>query len=251
MKTFLLAAAASMLALACTTGRSVAADEARPGQQTSQPSQQAGQLDQQIAACLLLGNQEEVALAEFAQERAQNPRVKEFAKMMIEQHQQAIAKIQQASPELASLNLKLKANATGGDEPQYEATRPAARTTGATAAGEASARAGESAADSPMFAWARDTAQECLNLTAKELSEKQGAEFDKAYMGQQCTAHVGMLAKLRASKSHASEKLQPVLAEGIEMTQHHLAEAKQIKQGLKETSTARATQPAAAGAPRR
>src|SRR5688572_11371786 len=51
---------------------------------------QGGMIDQHIAVCLLLGNQEEVALGQFAQDRAQHPEVKQFAQMMAQEHQEAI-----------------------------------------------------------------------------------------------------------------------------------------------------------------
>jgi predicted outer membrane protein len=219
----------SLAALAMTACQSLRADT---------PSASEGNLDQHIAACLLLGNQEEIAIAEFAQERASSPQVKQFAQTMVEQHQQAIEKIKQAAPQLASLNVKLQATA-GSATPGREGATPRADEPGRTGSEPGATTAGQGVANSPMFALARDAAQECLNLTTKELSEKQGAEFDKAYMGQQCGAHIAMLAKLRASKRHATDQLQPVLAEGIQMTEHHLAEAKKIKQGLKDAPAAR------------
>ena len=57
---------------------------------------------------------------------------------------------------------------------------------------------------------------------------KQGAEFDKCYIGQQIGAHVGMLAQLRGSKSFANPELQAVIAEGEQMATKHLEEAKKI-----------------------
>lgn len=56
-----------------------------------------GSAGQSIALTLLLGNQEEVALAEFAQQQSQNPKVKEFAALMIKDHQPALKKLQQLS----------------------------------------------------------------------------------------------------------------------------------------------------------
>src|SRR5262249_26367643 len=52
-------------------------------------------MDEFIATCLLIGNQEEVALAQEALGRAQNQNVKQFAQMLINDHQQAIQKLQQ------------------------------------------------------------------------------------------------------------------------------------------------------------
>jgi predicted outer membrane protein len=209
--------------------------------QTGLQASQGGALDQQIAVCLKLGNQEEVALAQFAQDRAQNPQVKQFAQTMIEQHQQAISKLDQAVPQLASLNLELKGAAGAA----------AARTTPPTAGNQ---RASGSATNQQMVDLARDIKQECLNLTQTELGKKQGAEFDKCYIGQQIVAHTGMLAELRATQRHASSQLQPVLKEGAQMAEHHLTQAKTILQQLESAGGSdrdSAVRPAAATEPRR
>lgn len=51
-------------------------------------------LDEHIASCLLLGNQKEIALSRFGAERAKDQKVKQFAQHMIQQHTEAIAKLQ-------------------------------------------------------------------------------------------------------------------------------------------------------------
>lgn len=179
-------------------------------------SQQAGNLDEQIAACMVLGNQEEVAIAQFAEQRAQHPEVKKFAQQMIEHHQQAVAKIEQAAPQVAGLQL---AAAAAGNQPG--ADRNARDRTA-------------SGAEPQAVQLAKAVKQQCLELTEKELGALQGAEFDKAYMGHQVSAHVGMLAELRGSKDFAGAKLQPMIAEGEKMTETHLAEAKKIMQQIKD-----------------
>jgi predicted outer membrane protein len=205
---------------------------ARPGAPRTATASAGDNLDNKIAVCLLLGNQEEVALAQFAQQRSQNEQVRKFAQQMIEHHQQAIAKIQQAAPEVASLNLQLRGGTEGeaaastsasGVRPA-SAEEPVASTASATNAGH----------DQRAVQLAQSVKQECLNLTQQELAQKQGADFDKAYIGQQIGAHIGMLAELRGSKNFATGPLQQVIAEGEQMTQKHLAEAKQIISQLKD-----------------
>jgi predicted outer membrane protein len=198
---------------------------------------QGGGLDQQIAVCLTLGNHEEVALGQFAQDRAQNPQVKQFAQMMVEEHQQAISKLQQAAPQVASLNLQLtstqgqRTDAATGGTARTDATSGAASAT-ATGNQRTSASGAQGGGQEQMVQLARDIKQECLNLTQAELGRKQGAEFDKCYIAQQLVAHTGMLAELRASQRHASGQLQPILKEGAQMTEHHLAQARQIMEQL-------------------
>jgi predicted outer membrane protein len=188
---------------------------------------------------MLLGNQEEVALAQFAQQRSQNEQVRKFAEQMIEHHQQAISKIEQASPETASLNLQLQAPAEGRATASTSATGVRQASAEEPAASTNSANAGH---DQRGVQMAQQIKQECLNLTQQELAQKQGVEFDKAYMGQQVGAHIGMLAELRGSKNFASAQLQPVIQEGEQMAQQHLAEAKQIMSQLKDQQGAQPPQ---------
>ena len=208
----------------------------RTGQQT-QPAtaDQAHQgLNKQIAVCLTLGNEAEIALAEFANQRSQNPEVKRFAQHMIEQHRQALSKIQQASPETAGLQLQLRDESAGGNG-------NAAATTNDSGIRQVSAEepvAGQSPNandhDQRMVQMARQIKQECLNLTQQELSSKEGVEFDKAYIGQQVGAHLNMLAELRGSKQFATGQLQQVIADGEQMTEKHFAEAQKIMSQLKD-----------------
>jgi predicted outer membrane protein len=260
--------AAGQASAARQTTQSSATTRQGAGAQSSttgaQGAQQGGKLDQKIATCLALGNQEEVALAQFAQDKAQNPQVKQFAQMMIEEHQQALSQLQQANPQLASLNLELQASTTSSRSPGGASTASAsgravatASDTNATAGADRSStladasssdQRGSSSAspagpDQQEFQLARDIKQECLSLTQAELGRKQGADFDKAYIGQQLVAHTQMLAELRASQRHASSRLQPWLQQGTQMTEHHLAQARTIMEQLKQSEGAGGQQP--------
>ena len=201
----------------------------RPVTARTSNAPQGDHLNQKIAVCLVLGNQEEIALAQLAQQHGQNEQVKKFAQQMIEHHQQAISQIEQAAPEVASLNLQLQGGTEGAaaDSPNPAGVRPASAEEPV-----ASTASGSVDHDQRGVQLAQAVKQECLNLTQQELAQKQGVEFDKAYIGQQVGAHIGMLAELRGSKNFATGQLQQVIAEGEQMTQKHLAEAKQIMSQL-------------------
>jgi predicted outer membrane protein len=210
------------------------APRTQPGAQQGQ----ANQLDHFVAVCMALGHQEEITLAEFAQDRAQNPQVKQFAQTMIEEHQRALAQLKQADPQLASVNLELQAQAgaagtTGAARAETETTRPGA-TPGAQPPGAQRAQtAGAQGGQQQMTEFAREFRQECLNLVTQELGRKQGAEFDKAYIGQQAGAHMAMLAEARVAQRHIqNDQLRPVIQQGEQMAEHHLAQAREIKEQL-------------------
>jgi len=244
---------------------------------TSQGAQ--GGLEQHIATCLALGNQEEVALAQFAQQRATNPQVKQFAQMMIQEHQQAIQQMQQAVPQLASVQLTSSAasqsgSRSGAGSPERlgsSGTSGSNATAGAdrsTASGGETASTGTSSTGSTtsanqrgassgggheqMVEFARTVKQNCLKLSEQSLGQKQGAEFDKAYIGQQIVAHTNMLAELQAAQQFASgSQLQPLIQQGTQMTEHHLAQARTIMEQLEQASAGQGGSPARTGAPAR
>lgn len=236
--------------------------ERQASQRGASPSP-SGNLERHIAVCLTLGNEEEVALAEFAQGRAQNPQVKEFAQMMIEEHQKAISQLQQVAPEIAALDLELTSQANENVAPGGAVSDPAragearsasSPSTSQAAGNQRTLASGATAGgeDQQMVQLAREIKQECLNLTQAELGRHEGVKFDKAYIGQQLVAHIKMLAELRAVKRHASGQLQPIVQQGVQMTEHHLAEARQIMEQLEaDGGQEAAARPEAASARRR
>ena len=42
--------------------------------------------EQALATCVAIANQEEIAISQFAQDKVQNEKVREFAKMMVKEH---------------------------------------------------------------------------------------------------------------------------------------------------------------------
>jgi predicted outer membrane protein len=223
----------------------------RPGVARTGAAAEGDNLDNKIAVCLLLGNQEEVAVAQFAQQKSQNEQVKKFAQQMIEHHQQAISKIEQAAPEVAGLNLQLRGGAEG--EAAASSNPTGVRPASAEEPVASTAAAGNVGHNQRGAQLAQAVKQECLNLTQQELAQKQGVEFDKAYIGQQVCAHIGMLAELRGSKNFATGQLQQVITEGEQMTQQHLDQAKQIMSQLKDQqgSQPQTSQRSATGQPTR
>jgi predicted outer membrane protein len=194
---------------------------------------QAGGMDQFIATCLLIGNQEEVALAQDAVSRAENENVKRFAQMLVDDHQQAIQKLQQHAKPGMGLDGAGRITASGslqGDQiasnqqpsaRQYTANRPDPNR--------------DPMSNSPLdqvLKMQQQAAQECLSMTKSLMQEKQGAEFDKAFAGSQIGAHVGMLAKLKASQQHASPELASIIQESEQAVQKHLDQAKQLCEEL-------------------
>ncbi len=248
------------------TGRSAAGQSSQSGQtsqsgqgsqagQSGQSGQQSGQLDDAIAAGLLLGNQEEVALAQFAQDRLQDPKAKQFAQMMIRDHQQAAQKLQQMVPQLANVQLSgaQGSGATSGQGSTGQASQSPQRgqsgqsgQSGLDQGSQRSQVAGSQGAaggqqTQQMLMLHQAVAQQCLQLTQQELEEKEGREFDMAYIGQQCVAHTQMLAKLQASEQFASGELRQMIGQMTQTVEQHRKMAKEIKESLKGGESAGST----------
>jgi predicted outer membrane protein len=270
LKNFTFALSLATIMAAAAVAQTATQPAQQPGQQPGQqprqgaaagqqqPGDQTGSLDQEIAACLALGNQEEIALANFASSRAKHDRVKEFAQMMQRDHSQALQRLNEIAPQLASMNLQLQAGAPGQggqfgqdqqgqtainqqpgqarpDRPQQGqgAQQAGGQQPGGQGVQQASAtQPAGGAINSQSLALARAVAEKCLALTQREL-EEAGDDFDMAYIGQQCVAHTQMLAKLQASEQFASGELRSFIQEAQQTVQTHQQHAKDLKKELK------------------
>jgi len=85
----------------------------------------------------------------------------------------------------------------------------------------------------------KEVAAQCLQSMTRELSQKEGAQFDRCYMNSQVVAHMMMADELTVYSKHVSDNLQSTLQEGLQTTRQHLATAKQIAERL-EVGTPRA-----------
>lgn len=216
--------------------------------QQSDSSNQAGGMNEFIATCLLIGNQEEVQLAQMAVDRAQNENVKQFAQMLVNDHQQTIQKLQQhakqgmgldgagtitaaSSSQNQSGSAQGNQNTNAQDNQSASNQSPSARTYTANRADmDRDPMAGGSL--DQVLKMSQQAAQECLSMTKSMMQEKQGAEFDKAFAGSQVGAHIGMLAKLKAAEQHASPELASIIQESQQTVQSHLEQAKQLCEEL-------------------
>ena len=76
--------------------------------------------------------------------------------------------------------------------------------------------------------------RQCLQMATEELQKKQGAEFDKCYMGKMIAGHGQMMATLKGLQNQASPQLQQILTQGADTTHQHHEMAKQIMERLEK-----------------
>jgi predicted outer membrane protein len=201
-----------------------------PAQPTTEPRTTGAQQmtgsnhDALLAGCLIVDNEGEIALGKLAEERAKDNDVKNFAKQMVEQHTQFLQKLQQ----FAGRESRGGAAASAG-----EVNPP----TGATAATPIAGQHG----GLNLVDLKQKIGQRKLQLIRGDLEKKNGADFDRCYVGQQIGAHIEVLAALETFKDIASPELRKTLEEGISTTEAHLKQAKQLDDNIGRRSTEQAS----------
>lgn len=258
LRTGVVAAGLSCLVVGYALAQQVG-EQIRPGQ-PAQPGQQAGQLDRPatqqpgqpgqqytaqfrgsqptggqnqelekfIASCLLSKNKAEVEFAQMAQQRSQNPEVKEFAQMLVQDHSQLVQKLEPIAGE------------------QGASTRPGlsdtTRTPSATGQTDAS-RTGQSGSDAlhQLASLEKQIGERCKENLREELQSKQGAEFDKCYVGSQIAGHMDSVAKLEVLQQQGPDQVKQIAQQALPKVQQHLDHAKQLMKQLEGTGATSTT----------
>jgi putative membrane protein len=201
--------------------RSGAASPDRAGTESAAPQIN----DMDIAHMVLQGNQGEIMMSKLAEQHSKNEQVRKFAKQMVQEHGKFVQELRQVA----------------GIEEQPAAEDESADRAPAT--GSARKPASERAGHGEAHDWRTVTSEIChrkQQMCLTELEQKQGEEFDKAYVGSQIGAHNEMLASLEVLATVADAQLQTLLKKGVETTQQHLKHAKALMQELEGPRQARA-----------
>ncbi len=204
-------------------------------------SKQAAISPQQLATCLAIDNQEEVSLARFAQDKAKDSKVKQFAKMLVEEHQEYLKNLSKWVPEATQENFLQETSA------QPNATRGGATTTSTKLGTPSSQPSGQDqtaagvrnniAIATPSMVGDftqlhREMALQCLSDTKKRLGQEEGAKFDVCFVGMQIAMHGAMHSKLTVLQKHTTGELQQVVARGLETTDKHMKEAEMLMKDI-------------------
>jgi predicted outer membrane protein len=182
-------------------------------------------LDQLFAGCVILTNQNEINVAQLAEQRTKSPEVKKFAETLQHDHQQFLGDLEQFA---GNWNFKGRQSANVSDANERRAApqqRQAANQPGtvATAAGSCHDK---------LLQIRREVADECLASARRELSGKEGREFDACFIGMQLGMHMYVVDELKVLERHASPELQQTLRKGRETAQQHLDRAKEIMKDI-------------------
>ena len=183
--------------------------------------------DHMFASCLAIGNQEEVIIVKHAQEKLQNAEAKKFAKMMIEDHQAMLKKLAKWAPEATQEGYL--SDKEGNSE---RANVPPAAVN--VKVGENIKVSTDQAQNHHLAGIQihREIAEECIRAAKAGMAEKEGAEFDKCFIGYQIAGHAMMKNTMVVFQRHATGELKQLLAEGITTTEKHMKKAEQIMRDL-------------------
>jgi len=235
-------------------------DRFESGQATSRLSQRdaqvrAGSQDAAVqlflANCLLAKNEAEIEISEFAQQRAQNPQVKQFAQQLVQEHRQLVQQLQPLAQAQRGAATRTNAAQSPGASGQFDAQRQTSDTTrppGSSGAAQSGARTAtnaviqaggseeSSAAIQQLVQIDRRITERHKEAVREELQQKQAAEFDKCYLGAQVAVHMHMLAALETIEQQQQGQLAQVARQARPKVQQHLDHAKQLLEQLEQGS---------------
>lgn len=207
------------------------ARQAQRGQAGAQQQSQQGQ--EQLVQWLVHKNQGEIELSQFAQEKAQDQQVKQFAQKMIKDHQEFISKLQQHSGQQTAAQApgRQQTAQPKPQEPQQARTEPQ-RPQEESEQVQVTARRVSGEID--LVQLHQKIVKKHGESIKKMLEDKEGATFDQAFMTQQAMAHLAMLDTLKVFQDEATGELQKTIKEGIQTTEQHMDEAIQILRSVED-----------------
>jgi predicted outer membrane protein len=239
------------LTLAAMAGaQQPASDQSSSGQQTTGDNRTSvaasarHDLGHYMTECLIHGNDGEIALAKIAEQRATDPEVKRFAQKMIEDHTAFLNKLRTVKNE----NREGSVGTQGPSEKPGVDVNVAGTGVHVQTGESRSSDESNRGANNHMAGGAheflkvqREVAQQSLQSQTQELSQKEGAQFDRCYVHGQVAAHMKMADELTVYSRHASSALQPILQEGLQATKQHLEMVKQLAERLDSGTNRTAT----------
>ena len=225
--------ACAILATSLVTAQEV---ERRPIQapertQTQTDQQKIGSgeshLTDALAQWLVNGNKAEVELGQLAQQKASSQEVKQFAQKMVKDHTAYLQKLQKFTDEkerpIAGIERKTEEPRTAQTQPEQKVEERVA-----------GFRGDDHGKHATMEKIGKKAGELHLKMTKELLNEYQGRDFDMAYIGQQIAGHTQMLANLKAMEENTTGEFQTVVKEGVQATEMHLKEAKQLSDNLQK-----------------
>lgn len=178
--------------------------------------------DRQIARWLITDQHAVIECSKMAQERSTNDSVKQFAQLMVTEHNSCLDKLEGIRKQAA--NTSDTAPATIGN------ARVEARRSGIVVKDEdGQQRDGKMVYHPTDFVKVKEEICNQMKTTmAKEMKALSSSEFDRAYMKHIVMGHEALLATCKAVRKTASKELQAMLDQDIEKLNGHLKQAREL-----------------------
>ncbi len=194
--------------------------------------------DGYLAKWISVGQSSTVELSRFAESRATDPEVKRFATNMLADHQALMLKL---APFVKSMGrsgaIEAGAPSDLGRQPERRNgdQNPADRPQDDRSGRDAGSREGGDLDHAALF---DELGRQCVLSSRKELETKQGAEFDRCYVGMMVMSHKIDNDALTVFQRHSTPEFRSVLADAQRKTEGHLSTAKDFMQRLERKSLA-------------
>ncbi len=221
------------------------------------PQQAKKELVYYLAAKLMLANQCQIEIATMAAEKANNQQVVEFANTMKMEHEQLNQRLKEAMPKLKAIqSASFATNQSPGlgstTENQFQdptTRRPTTRNgipqqppaSSTTSPANQQVDPLEGAAQT-LIDITRRSVENNFEATQEMLSQKQGEEFDRCYIGMEIVAHTLMISELKAVQDVGPQEFTSIVTDAEQKLATHLSKAKQIakefEQGYQTSSRA-------------
>lgn len=176
-----------------------------------------------ISSKLVKANDAEIELAKLAMQQSDNSDLKEFAEMIIKDHQDFNAKLTKH----VGKHHAGKDQAKQGEADQSSPNASNGNDSRQTQAGRAS-DVSTQRVPMQLCKIGEIACENSLKMTKEALGKLEGQDFTMAYLGQQCVAHTTMLAELKAIETAGPEDLREVASKAAGKVQEHLEKAKQL-----------------------
>lgn len=214
-----------------------------------------------FAGKLMLMDQSTIQLAQLAEERSTNEKVKQFAKMLVEEHTKCSEKLRESAPGVVSVT-ELQSEGTtrtagfrgttdaddkadAVDNPAKAARNPARNPDGSERLigngpvdkdrEDGSSRTQTAQAMTPLhriLTIDRQATENYIQSTTEMLSRYQGQEFDMGFLGFTIGSHTWALAELKAMDSVGDEKFQKLINDATTKVEQHMMKAEELSKEL-------------------
>jgi len=192
-----------------------------------------------LAGWLLVDSNNEVALAQVAEQKAQSNEVKQFARQMISDHGEMGQKLQRFAAQAGftitpSSTTPTTPPTSGNDDLDRNAER--GRRQGEIPEQGVRPRdmgIGTGPIDAQLI---QELGQQCQQSARQELEQKSGTDFDRAYMTMMVAEHMRAKDMLTVFQRHVSGELRSALEEGQRTVETHLRHAQELCKQLERDS---------------